>query len=147
MSFGQHLRALREEAGLSRAELARRAVVPVSTLCNWEGDRGFPGLAACLGLAAALGVPAERFAEGVEDPAGQDAAPGPTPTEKGRARRLSRAQEKPRERKARRPRGGEEGTPEMYGGRPWPGVDSSTHCRRGGPPEAGTIPGVCRREV
>jgi DNA-binding transcriptional regulator YiaG len=37
MSFGQHLRALREAADLSRAELARRAVVPASTLRNWEG--------------------------------------------------------------------------------------------------------------
>jgi hypothetical protein len=32
MSFGQHLRALREGAGLSRAGLAREACVPVSTL-------------------------------------------------------------------------------------------------------------------
>jgi putative transcriptional regulator len=64
MSFGRHLRALRDEAGLSRAELARRAGVPASTLGNWEGGRGFPSLAACLQLAGALGVPVERFAEG-----------------------------------------------------------------------------------
>jgi len=82
MSFGRHLRALREGAGLSRPELSRKAGVPAGTLRNWEGDRGFPGLAACLRLAAALGVPVERFAEGVEDPAGDDA--GPT---KGRPRR------------------------------------------------------------
>jgi transcriptional regulator with XRE-family HTH domain len=69
MSFGGHLRALRDEAGLSRAALARRAGVPASTLRHWEGDRGFPALAACLRLAGALGVPVERFAEGVEDPA------------------------------------------------------------------------------
>jgi transcriptional regulator with XRE-family HTH domain len=69
VSFGTHLRALREGAGLSRAELARRAGVPVSTLRHWEADRGFPGLPALLRLADALGVPVERFAEGVEDPA------------------------------------------------------------------------------
>jgi putative transcriptional regulator len=69
MSFGQHLRAMREDAGLSRAELARRAAVAASTLRNWEGGRGFPGLPALLRLAGALGVPVERFAEGVEDPA------------------------------------------------------------------------------
>jgi HTH-type transcriptional regulator, cell division transcriptional repressor len=69
MSFGLHLRGLREAAGLSRAELARKAGVPISTLRNWEGDRGFPGLPAALRLAEALGVPVERFAEGVEDPA------------------------------------------------------------------------------
>jgi transcriptional regulator with XRE-family HTH domain len=68
MSFGRHIKALREVAGLSRAELARRAAVPVSTLRNWENDRGFPGLPAVMRLAEALGVPAERFAEGVEDP-------------------------------------------------------------------------------
>jgi transcriptional regulator with XRE-family HTH domain len=69
MSFGRHLRALREEAGLSRAEAARRAGVPVSTLRNWEADRGMPGLPISLRLAKALGVPGERFAGGVEDPA------------------------------------------------------------------------------
>jgi transcriptional regulator with XRE-family HTH domain len=60
---------LREGAGLSRAELARRAGVPASTLRNWEGDRGFPTLAALYGLAGALGVTVERLAEGVDDPA------------------------------------------------------------------------------
>jgi transcriptional regulator with XRE-family HTH domain len=72
MSFGRHLRALREEAGLSRAEAARRARVPTSTLRNWEADRGMPGLPALARLAKVLGVPVERFADGVEDPAGQE---------------------------------------------------------------------------
>jgi transcriptional regulator with XRE-family HTH domain len=83
MSFGQHLRTLRETAGLSRAELARRAGVPASTLRGWEGDRGFPGLPAARRLAAALGVPVERFAEGVEDPAEEE----PPAPEKPRRRR------------------------------------------------------------
>jgi len=39
MSFGGHLRTLREQAGLSRAELARRAGVPASTLRHWENAR------------------------------------------------------------------------------------------------------------
>jgi transcriptional regulator with XRE-family HTH domain len=73
MSFGGHLRALREEAALSRAELARRAGVPVSTLRGWENDRGFPDVAAGVRLAEALGVPVERLAEGVEDPADNEA--------------------------------------------------------------------------
>jgi putative transcriptional regulator len=64
MSFGGHLRTLRGEAGLSRAELARRAGVPVSTLRHWENDRGFPGASAVFRLADALGVPVERLAEG-----------------------------------------------------------------------------------
>jgi transcriptional regulator with XRE-family HTH domain len=73
LSFGQHLRALREAAGLSRAGLARRAAVPASTLRNWEGDRGFPHPRAFVSLAGALGVTQRRLAEGVEDP-GEDEA-------------------------------------------------------------------------
>ncbi len=64
MSFGGHLRALREGVGLSRAEAARRAGVPASTLRGWENDRGFPGLGVVGRLADALGVPVERLAEG-----------------------------------------------------------------------------------
>jgi hypothetical protein len=41
-----------------------------------------PGLPALLRLAGALGVPVERFAEGVEDPAEPDAAHGPISTKK-----------------------------------------------------------------
>jgi len=77
MSFGGHLRALRKQAGLSRAELARSAGVPVSTLRHWENDRGFPGVPALLRLAEALGVPAERLAEGVHDPAEEEPKPAP----------------------------------------------------------------------
>jgi transcriptional regulator with XRE-family HTH domain len=89
MSFGRHLRGFREGAGLSRAELARRAGVPVSTLRNWEADRGFPSLPALLRLAGAMGVPVERLAEGVEDPAGDEAGPAegrPRRARKGKAR-------------------------------------------------------------
>jgi len=79
MSFGQHLRGLREGAGLSRAELARKAAVPAGTLRNWEGDRGFPGLPVLLRLAAALGVTVEQIAEGVEDKAGAEPPPPKKP--------------------------------------------------------------------
>jgi hypothetical protein len=48
--------------------------VPVSTLRGWENDRGFAPLAALLRLAAALGVRVERLAEGVDDPAREEAA-------------------------------------------------------------------------
>ncbi len=76
MSFGGHLRALPGNADLSRAELARRAGVPVSTLRHWEHDCGFPGVPAFLRLAQALGVPAERLAEEVDEPAEEGAEPG-----------------------------------------------------------------------
>ena len=70
-----HLRTLRQEAGLSRAELARRARLPVSTLRHWGYDWGFPYLAAVLRLAEALGVSVERIAEGVDDPAEEEPEP------------------------------------------------------------------------
>ena len=63
-SFGTGLQALRLAAGLSQAELAQAAGVPVSTLQNWEIDRTHPArqLVGVLGvLSAALG--AERLAE------------------------------------------------------------------------------------
>ncbi len=84
MSFGQHMRALRGDAGLTRAELARGAGVPVSTLRNWENDRGFPHLAALRRLAEALGVPVERLAEGVEDLAGDEPEAAPEKPERTR---------------------------------------------------------------
>ncbi len=62
-----------------------------------------PSLPAFLRLAGALGVPVERFAEGMEDPAGLDAAP--TAATRHRDARLPATQEEPKERKTRRPQG------------------------------------------
>jgi transcriptional regulator with XRE-family HTH domain len=108
MSFGQHLRTLRTAAWLSRADAARRARVPVSTLRGWENDRGFPTLAALVRLAEVYGVSLERFAEGVEDPAEDE----PEPTQ-GKPLRLPKGV--PQEPAPKRPRGrsrkGEEGRP------------------------------------
>jgi transcriptional regulator with XRE-family HTH domain len=84
MSFGQHLRALREAASLSRAGLARRAVVPASALRHWEADRGFPGPVAGVRLAGALGVPPERLAEWVEDPPEDEAMAAAAKARRGR---------------------------------------------------------------
>jgi Helix-turn-helix domain len=65
ISFGQHPRGLRAGPGLSRAERARRAAVRVSTLRNWEGDRGFPHMPALLRLAGAPGVLADGALPGL----------------------------------------------------------------------------------
>jgi hypothetical protein len=57
-----------------------RGSVPICALRNWEGDQGMPGIPAALPLAEALGVPTERLAEGVEDPAEEapaEASPPP----------------------------------------------------------------------
>jgi transcriptional regulator with XRE-family HTH domain len=72
MSFAGHVQTLREEAGRDRPELARRARLPVSTMRNWENDWGFPPLPALVRLAEVLRMPVERFAGGVEDPAGDE---------------------------------------------------------------------------
>jgi transcriptional regulator with XRE-family HTH domain len=90
MSFGGHLRALRGEAGLSRAEAARRAGIPASTVRRWENDRGFRGVPALLRLAEALGVPAERLPEGGEDPAGDGPDPAQRRPRRGREKRQPR---------------------------------------------------------
>ena len=76
----QHLRALREGAGLSRSALARKAGIPVGTLRHWEGGRGMPALPVLVRLAKALGVSVERFAE--ED----EPSPPEKPAEAGKAR-------------------------------------------------------------
>jgi hypothetical protein len=55
---------------------------------EWEADRGMPGLPAALRLAGVLGVPVERLADGVEDPAGD--RPGPS-----RATRKKRRSQRP----------------------------------------------------
>jgi transcriptional regulator with XRE-family HTH domain len=60
--------------------------VPVSTLRNWENGRGFPGVPAFLRLAEALGVPAERLAEGVDDPDQEE----PEPSVGAKPRRVRR---------------------------------------------------------
>lgn len=88
MGFGEHLRSLREGAGLSRAELSRRAGIPLSTLRNWESDRGFPRLYVLVRFAEVLGVPVERFAEGVEDPVEDE--PKALPEKPRRARKGKR---------------------------------------------------------
>jgi hypothetical protein len=74
---------------LSRAEAVRPACVLVSTLRHWEKDRGFPGVPACFRLAEALGVPAERLAEGVDDPAEDEGELAEAKPRRARKRRTS----------------------------------------------------------
>ncbi len=71
--FGEDLRAMANHPHPGGP--SHRARVPASTLGNWENDRGFPDVAAGVRLAGALGVPVERLAEGVEDPAGDEEQP------------------------------------------------------------------------
>jgi hypothetical protein len=71
---------MKHKPGLDRAR-ARGANRARATPLMQNG--GFPGLPALLRLAGALGVPVERFAEGVEDPAGDEAGSGEGETAPG----------------------------------------------------------------
>jgi hypothetical protein len=70
----EKLAKMARSAGRERSPLPP-AYIPTDTPRNREADRGFPGLPTLLRLAGALGVPVERLAEGVEDPAGDGAGP------------------------------------------------------------------------
>jgi transcriptional regulator with XRE-family HTH domain len=79
-TFGQRLQRLRVQAGLTQAQVAEAADVPVSSLRNWEIDRREPGLRVACRLAKVLGVTAEHLADTVPvDEVGRAVRPaGPT---------------------------------------------------------------------
>jgi transcriptional regulator with XRE-family HTH domain len=126
--FGGRLKELRSRAGLTQPQLAERAGVSKATVADLEQGRYEPSWPMVLALAGALGVPLEDLRAGPSAPrAGRgrprkehgveidlhatesqplESPPGPTPTKKGRVGQLPEAQDKPKERKARRPRGG-----------------------------------------
>jgi transcriptional regulator with XRE-family HTH domain len=100
--FGPRLRELREAAGLTQVQLAERAGLHPQGVVKLERGEREPAWSTVVALCAALDVSCERFLE----PAG--AKPGAAP---GRPRKrapadLPPAQEKPRARRARKPRGG-----------------------------------------
>src|SRR5262245_55236723 len=125
MGFAAQLRRLREAAGLSQAGLAERAGTSIDSIQNWEQGRTRPRIEALGKLARALGATVDallttgddapnttrprgrpRKEQGMEidlpatESAPLESHPGPTPTKKGRARRLPAAQGQPRGGKA-----------------------------------------------
>jgi hypothetical protein len=88
MSFGDHLRGLREAAGLSRAALARRAAVPAGTLRNWEAGRGFPGPRLREPGRGPGGDPGSDSPEGVDDPGEDEALAAQEESRRGRDGRV-----------------------------------------------------------
>lgn len=65
MTFGQKLKALREELKprMSEAALAKKSGVPFGTLHNYGSGRRKPSLSAAVRIAKALGVTCEVFAD------------------------------------------------------------------------------------
>src|SRR4051794_27918985 len=80
-TLGRRVQRLRAAAGLTQAQLAAAAAVPLSSLQNWEIDRREPSFRAACRLAKALGVTAEYLADTapVQGNARGSRAAGPTP--------------------------------------------------------------------
>ncbi len=64
MSFGEKLRSLRQEAGMSQAELARRLGVTERSIHNYEANARYPkGQGVLRGIAATFGVTADYLVD------------------------------------------------------------------------------------
>jgi transcriptional regulator with XRE-family HTH domain len=78
MGFGKHLRSLREDAGLSREQMAAAAGVSVRAVVQWELGEREPGWFNILALGQALGVDCRAFCQEPAAPA-QKRGPGRPP--------------------------------------------------------------------
>jgi transcriptional regulator with XRE-family HTH domain len=67
-AFGERLKALRERAGLTQAQLAERISVKREAVARWEAGGSEPVWSNVLKLAGALGVGIEEFAAGEAPP-------------------------------------------------------------------------------
>jgi transcriptional regulator with XRE-family HTH domain len=65
--MGNRLKQLRQQKGMSQAELAKAAGVPFGSLRNWEYGRRTPLLDAAARIAQALGVTLDELA-GISNP-------------------------------------------------------------------------------
>jgi transcriptional regulator with XRE-family HTH domain len=113
--FGQRLKTVREEKGLSQAQLAERAGCHFFTISKLERGEQEPAWPLVIALAAALGVDCTAFVDPglqptVEDPARPRGRPkkadADAETTSTAAGALPPPQRKPKERKARKPKGG-----------------------------------------
>ncbi len=59
--FGDRLKELRDAAGMSQTELAKKSGLNQSTISQWEKGSMEPAWSAVMGLSAALGVSCEAF--------------------------------------------------------------------------------------
>ncbi len=66
-SFGENLRRVREEKGMTQLELAYHAEISIDSLRNWEIGRAFPKVGTLAKLARVLEVSADVLLEGIEE--------------------------------------------------------------------------------
>jgi transcriptional regulator with XRE-family HTH domain len=83
MPFAELIQQLREQAGLSQSQLARKAGVPVRSVQNWEQGHRLPRAQALLPLARALAVPVEKLIKAMDDASQSE----PAPAKKARKRK------------------------------------------------------------
>lgn len=81
MTFGERLRALRKERGMTQEEVAQRLSVSRQTVSKWEGDLTQPDLDRVVSLGKLFGVTADSLLTGEEQP-----GPGGAPREQKRRR-------------------------------------------------------------
>jgi transcriptional regulator with XRE-family HTH domain len=82
MGFKENLRTLREKAGLSQTELAKKAGVPFRSYQNWETGLREPRISTVTALAEALGVSVDQLV--ADEPRRSDAALAKSPKRRGR---------------------------------------------------------------
>jgi transcriptional regulator with XRE-family HTH domain len=87
--FSARLRELRTAAGLTQAELAKKAGLSQKAISDWEQARREPLWSNVVALAAALGVDALAFLKQPKErpPAGRGRPPKGKPGPKGRGRK------------------------------------------------------------
>jgi transcriptional regulator with XRE-family HTH domain len=61
-TMGQRFKRLREAAGLTQAELARRTGIPMGTIRNWEQELRIPRFDHAIRAADALGISLDELA-------------------------------------------------------------------------------------
>jgi transcriptional regulator with XRE-family HTH domain len=77
-TFGEKLRQLRGEAGLTQEELARQAGLGLGAVRDYEQGRKGPSVASLFKLAGALGVSCEAFKDCVGDGQAAESPPAKT---------------------------------------------------------------------
>lgn len=80
MTFGERIRALRKEQGMTQEELAQRLSVSRQTVSKWEGDLTQPDLERVIDLGKLFGVTADYLLTGD----GEQPGPGGEPRKQQR---------------------------------------------------------------